>query len=73
MRPSLRKNNCSDNEVVEILGKALHMTNPGYYAWDMKHDNHGLLVYEKAYKEGDACDLDTVMNGLSLLAFCPIF
>jgi len=73
MRPSLRKNNYSDNEVVEIIGRTLHMTNPGYYAWDMKHDNHGLLVYEKQCKDGDSCDLDTVINGLSLLAFCPIF
>lgn len=70
---SLRKNKGSDEEIVHLIAQELHMDNPGYYSWDMKHYNHGLLVYEKPYKIGDACDVDTVLNGLSLLSFCPIF
>ncbi|HRN77819.1 MAG TPA: hypothetical protein PLU71_01150 [Candidatus Dependentiae bacterium] len=73
IRPSLRKSKESDEEIVRMIGQELHMQNPGYYAWDMKHDNHGLLIYEKPYKTGDACDIDMVLNGLSLLSFCPIF
>jgi hypothetical protein len=73
MRSSLRKNQESDEEIVHIIAQELHMENPGYYSWDMKHYNHGLLVYEKPCKKGDSCDVDTVLNGLSLLSFCPIF
>jgi len=55
------------------VAKGFEFSNPGYYSWDMKHDNHGLLVYEKQAKTGDACLVEHALNGLSLLAFCPIF
>ncbi len=70
---SMRKDHAPDEEIVQLVARALSLENPGYYSWDMKHDNHGLLIYERQYKEGDACDVDAVLNGLSILGFCPIF
>jgi len=70
---SSRKNHESDEQVVQLIAQGFEFGNPGYYSWDMKHDNHGLLVYEKQIKTGDACSVEHVLNGLSLLAFCPIF
>lgn len=72
-RASSRKNHESDEHVVNLIAQGFEFGNPGYFSWDMKHDNHGLLVYEKFCKTGDACEVDYVLNGLSLLAFCPIF
>lgn len=72
-RPSLRRDNKADEDIVHAVATELHLQNPGYYSWDMKHDNHGILIYERGCKEGDACSVDYVLNGLSLLSFCPIF
>lgn len=73
MHSSMRKNNKCDQDIVDWAAQELHLQQPGYYAWDMKHDNHGLLIYERQFKEGDSCDIDSMLNGLSLLGFCPIF
>lgn len=70
---SMRKDHKPDEAIVHLVARELHMENPGYYSWDMKHDNHGLLIYERQCKEGDACDVEAVLNGLSILGFCPIF
>lgn len=70
---SMRKDNKKDQEIVDRVARELNLQTPGYYSWDMKHDNHGLLIYERQCKEGDSCDVDSVLNGLSLLGFCPIF
>jgi hypothetical protein len=37
----------------------------------MKHDNHGLFIYEKNGLDKDIPS-DYVLNGLSILSFCPI-
>jgi hypothetical protein len=70
---SMRKDKKGDSEIVDRVARELNLQVPGYYSWDMKHDNHGLLIYERRCQEGDACDIDSVLNGLSLLGFCPIF
>jgi len=75
LRPSFQRQNEKelDKKVINDIAQELALSDPGYYSWNMKHDNHGLLVYERTYKEGDSCDIDYVLNGLSLLGFCPIF
>ena len=37
-----------------------------------RHDNHGVLIYEKPADDMLA-DPEYLMNGLSLLGFCPVF
>jgi hypothetical protein len=65
--------NKKDEQLVELIAQGFEFADPGYYAWNMKHDNHGLLVYEKQIKTGASCSVDYILNGLSLLAFCPVF
>jgi hypothetical protein len=37
----------------------------------MKHANHGLLVFERAKNDGSFSQ-EELLNGASLLSFCPI-
>jgi hypothetical protein len=41
-------------------------------SWKMRHDNHGILMYEKADPEDLIVDKH-IVDGMSLLSFCPIF
>ena len=54
------------------LAQDLGFTNYAYCSWSLKHDNDGFVLYEKA----DAADTfaqDHLLDGLSLLSFCPVF
>lgn len=53
--------------IAHILGFGSHV----FCSWPMKHENYGLLIYEKA-TDNSILD-DYLLNGLSLLSFCPIF
>ncbi len=68
---SMRKNNESDDAIVTLISNQLEINDPRYYSWDMKHDNHGLFVYEKKCN-GEDC-VDYVKESLCLLGFCPVF
>lgn len=67
--PSMLKAKKNEEETSKIIATSLGLTNPSFCTWQMKHDNHGILVYET--KEPIACEL--VKNGACLLAFCPIY
>jgi hypothetical protein len=69
--PSCKKKGCNDEQTVEQVSLDLGFSHPKWYSWDMKYDNHGLLVYEKA--EEDSCDCDYLLDGLCLIGFCPVF
>jgi hypothetical protein len=72
IKPSMRRNYTSDEMIVKNVAEELVLQNPRFYSWDTKHDNHGLLIYEKACAT-DHCDMQDVLDGLCLLSFCPIF
>ena len=61
----------SDAETSKIVGEYLGLQKPVYCSWKMKHDNHGILVYEMP----TSCPVsqDIVLNGACLLGFCPIY
>lgn len=61
----------SPEEMAKIIAQELGFGDYNFYAWDMKHDNHGLLVCEKAPEEDHAHDV--MVDGFSLLGFCPIY
>ena len=46
--------------------------NPAYFTWNLKHDNAGLLVYQRT-SDHERYHEEDIINGLSLLNFCPIF
>lgn len=61
----------SEKERVEELCHVLRLDNPLYHVWDLKHDNHGLFLYEL-----DANDMyvdEHLFDYLHILGHCPIF
>ncbi len=70
-KPSHVKQGVSDKQIVKEVAHELGFGHPSFYAWTMKHDNHGILVYEKA--DDKPCDCDYLLEGLCLIGFCPIF
>lgn len=69
-RASVRRAPRPNEEIVEDIARELQMGEHGFYSWDMKHDNHGIFVYEKNGLLGS--DENQIVNALCLLGFCPI-
>lgn len=71
-RCSLKKGVEGELGLAREIAQELEMQNPQFCLWAMKHDNHGLLIFEKA----DSCEMcagEVVADGCSLLGFCPIY
>jgi hypothetical protein len=68
---SSSKMNGSEEEIVQELAHLLGIVQPSACTWNMKHDNYGLLVFEKAAFDDTAVD-EYLINGVSMLSFCPI-
>lgn len=69
-RPSYRRCNGCEGEIVKELAGNLGMTNPEFFSWDLKHDNHGIVIFEQVPTNNH--QLDDYLHGLCLLGFCPI-
>lgn len=69
-KPSMRKASKSDEQTCHMVAEYVGISKPGYCAWDMKHDNHGMLVYETQL----SCPVsqEILTNGACFLGFCPI-
>lgn len=61
----------TDTQIVEKIAPILGFKNPSFYAWKMKYDNHGILLYEKADQQ--KCDCDYLLDGLCFIGFSPVF
>ena len=61
----------ADSTYIKALGKKLGMKQPEFISWDMKHANHGLLVYEPR-KKLDEWQQFMLDKAVSFLGFCPI-
>lgn len=70
VRPSMRKCAQSDDQTCRMIAEYVGISKPAYCAWNMKHDNHGILVYETQL----SCPVpdDILNNGACFLGFCPI-
>ncbi len=71
-RPSAKHNKTADTKLAQDLAAELSLKNPAFYSWNMKHGNHGLLLFEHSPETAHEID-DQVLQGLCLLGFCPIF
>ncbi len=70
-RSSLHVYNGSQQEVIGGIANELIFNNPEYYVWDMKHDNHGVLIFERS--TGDTKELDEhLLQSVYLFSFCPV-
>jgi len=69
---SKKRLDASVQELVTELANILGIIQPSACTWNMKHDNYGLLVFEKAAFDDTIAD-EYLLNGASMLSFCPIF
>ena len=69
---SAHLNQSPTSTIVAQLASLFSFTEPHFMTFDMKHDNTGLLIYQKNDHNHVSTNED-IINGLSLLSFCPIF
>ena len=73
LRTSFKKQGASlsNSEDLSLLAKELGMESPNIVSWDLKHGNHGVLMYE-TNKTLDQQNADLLEKALSFLNFCPL-
>ena len=69
--PSVKKQSRSDQEIVKEIAKTMGLDEHSFISWDMKHDNHGIFVYNTDSINPE--HLGYVKKGLAILSFCPIY
>lgn len=67
---SLKKRSTPDEGLIQEVARTLNINNPGYYSWDMKHDNHGIFIFQK--NDVPSTMLEYLSDSVCLLGFCPI-
>lgn len=72
MRHSFRKQQEQPDALAQTIAQELGFNNHAFCSWNMKYDNAGFIVFEKA-DENDTAINDHAEHGFSLLGFCPIF
>lgn len=70
---SRKRRGQSEQDLAKNIADELGLKDYGFYSWDMKHDNHGFLVCETNKMDViDHLQDDVMVDGLSLLSFCPV-
>lgn len=69
---SIKRVNTSYEHLVDQISQEMGFSNPCHCTWDMKHDNLGLLVYEKNSIDNSQLFDEHFLNSLYLLSFCPV-
>lgn len=62
----------NDQQLLHDLAQKLDLCECANCSWNLRHDNVGFLIYEKANPQDAAVD-EHLLDGMSLLSFCPIF
>lgn len=68
-KTSFRSDNMNDVLIREIADQ-LAIKQPGYYVFNLKHDNNGLFLFEQPT---DQELTPYIPDALYLLSFCPVF
>jgi hypothetical protein len=71
MYPSVNKLHKVPEESIRKVSDYLSMNQPTYCSWPLKHDNHGILIYEAA--DTDETPHDMIKTSACLLGFCPVY
>jgi len=70
--PSLKKVSESEQQAIHSVSQMLDMQKPDFCHLQVKHGNHGILIFEKENAQ-DAMPSEHLHHGLSLLGFCPVY
>jgi len=70
---SLKTGPEEERKMAEKIAQDLGLEKPQFCTWNMKHDNHGWLIFEREENlDQDQQINDYLSNGVHLLSFCPI-
>jgi len=72
LEESFDKGGMSEKYMVHKLADQLEIEYPEYHVWDLKHANHGLLIYEPLHNDEKHFQ-EHLLDSLYYLGFCPIF
>ncbi|MCK4651021.1 hypothetical protein KAT08_02475 [Candidatus Babeliales bacterium] len=74
LHDSLRKKeiDLKNPKDIKELGNDLGIDGPRFFSWNMKHGNHGLLIFENPEKPLDEWKEKLFSNIAALLSFCGI-
>jgi hypothetical protein len=70
LKPSMARTKKSDAEINTVIGEYLGFKKPVCCSLKIKHDNRGIFIYEMPTVLPISDNL--ILNGASLLGFCPI-
>jgi len=70
-RGSIKREQLSEQALIK-MAYDLGFHDPAFHTWEMKHDNHGYLIYESNGSAVSSAQ-DHLENSLYLFSFCPIF
>lgn len=70
--PSMKKSGQTEEDLVKKIADNINLKNPAFYSWNMKHDNHGILVVEHVDLDNNSELQDDIRKGLFFLGFCPV-
>lgn len=62
----------SEKYMADQLAEQLEIVKPAYHVWNLKHDNHGLLIYEPSTHHVKHTQ-DHLLDALYYLSFCPVY
>lgn len=71
-KDSFKKECVCDEDIIQAVAQALNIENPDFHCWHLKHDNHGLMLFEHQHAEPFWDDED-LENAFALLSLCPVF
>ena len=69
---SFDKGNHSEKYMMDNLADKLEIENPEYHVWNLKHANHGLLIYDSSKDDVNHLQ-EHLFDSLHYLGFCPVF
>lgn len=67
------RNNQEREKVIDSLAHELSLRDPLFYSWPLKHDNHGLILFEINDPEEKSLIEEVMEEAVHLFGFCPVF
>ncbi len=71
-KESLWKKGEPEEVIAQKIADELGIEKPSFCDWTMKHNNHGIFVFQDTSTD-EIRKSEEFVNGLSLLSFCPVF
>lgn len=59
-----------EQDIAQALARDLDIKNACCVVWELRHDNHGILVYQTNHTDDDI--REHIENGIHFLSFCPL-